>query len=95
MGRLIERITNKDFVDYVQENIFDPANMTNTAYIFQEKNACHAYEYDREEEVRPPGPHNWYEYDYGEETFFATRPDGGFIPIQEILLNGKRLYLLF
>ena len=77
MGRLIERITNKDFVDYVQENIFNPADMTNTAYIFQEKNACHAYEYDREEEDRPPGPHNWYEYDYGEETFFATRPDGG------------------
>ena len=22
-------------------------------------------------------PKNWYEYDYNEETFFATRPDGG------------------
>ena len=58
--------------------------MTNTAYIFQEKNACHAYEYERDEGDseesggdRPPGPHDWYEYDYGEETFFATRPDGG------------------
>ena len=58
MGRLIERITNKTFVDYIQENIFTPANMMNTAYIFQEKNSCHAYEYE-------------------EETFFATRPDGG------------------
>ena len=77
IGRLIERITNKTFVDYVQENIFDPANMTNTAYIFQEKNACHAYEYDRAGEDRPPGPHDWHEFDYGEETFFATRPDGG------------------
>ena len=84
MGRLIERITNKSFVDYIQENIFDPANMTNTAYIFQEKNACHAYEYERDEGDseesggdRPPGPHDWYEYDYGEENFFATRPDGG------------------
>ena len=84
IGRLIERITNKTFVDYVKENIFNPANMLNTAYIFQEKNACHAYEYDRDkgkgEESggdRPPGPHNWYEFDYGEETFFATRPDGG------------------
>ncbi len=84
IGRLIERITNKTFVDYVQENIFTPAGMTNTAYIFQEKNACHAYEYDRDEGDseessgdRPPGPHDWYEYDYGEETFFATRPDGG------------------
>ena len=25
----------------------------------------------------PPGPHDWYEFDYGEETFFATRTDGG------------------
>ena len=84
IGRLIERITNKSFVDYIQENIFTPANMTNTNYIFQEKNACHAYEYEREEGDseessgdRPPGPHDWHEYDYGEETFFATRPDGG------------------
>lgn len=84
LGRLIERITNKSFTDYVQENIFTPAEMTQTAYIFQEKNACHAYEYERDsgdsEEAdgdRPEGPHDWFEYDYGEETFFATRPDGG------------------
>ena len=84
IGRLIERLTNKTFVDYVTENIFIPAGMNNTAYIFQVKNECHAYEYDRDkgsgEESsgeRPPGPHNWYEFDYGEETFFATRPDGG------------------
>ena len=84
IGRLIERITNKTFVDYVTENIFIPSGMNNTAYIFQVKNECHAYEYDRDkgsgEESsgeRPPGPHDWYEFDYGEETFFATRPDGG------------------
>ena len=84
MGRLIERITQKNFTKYVQENIFDKADMTQTAYIFQEKNACHAYDYERDEGEgeeksgdRPEGPHNWTEYDYGEETFFATRPDGG------------------
>ena len=84
IGRLIERITNKTFVDYVTENIFIPSGMNNTAYIFQVKNECHAYEYDRDkgsgEESsgeRPQGPHDWYEFDYGEETFFATRPDGG------------------
>ena len=70
----------------MQENIFDPAGMTQSYYIGNEKNACHAYEYDRDrgdsEESsgdRPEGPHNWYEYDYGEETFFGTRPDGGCI----------------
>ena len=68
----------------MQEHIFYPAGMTQTAYNGEEKNACHAYEYDRErgdsEESsgdRTEGPHDWYEYDYGEETFFGTRPDGG------------------
>ena len=44
--------------------------MSNTAYIFQEKNACHVYVYERDkgqaEESsgdRPPGPHDWYEFD--------------------------------
>ena len=81
IGRLIERITNQTFVDYVSENIFIPAGMNNTAYIFQEKNACHAYEYNRSDEdssgERPPRPHDWYEFDYGEEYFFGVRPDGG------------------
>ena len=30
----------------MQENIFNPSEMTRTAYIGQEKNACHAYEYN-------------------------------------------------
>jgi len=84
LGRLIERISNQSFIDYMQENIFNPSGMTRTAYIGQEKNACHAYEYNRtrgdsEESSgdRTEGPHNWYEFDYGEETFFGTRPDGG------------------
>ena len=84
LGKLIERISGQNFTDFVQDHIFSPANMTQTAYIGQEKNAAHAYEYEREsgdsEEsggIRPEGPHEWYEYDYGEETFFGTRPDGG------------------
>ena len=84
LGRLIERISGQNFTDFVQDHIFTPANMTQTAYIFQEENAAHAYEYERDEGDseesggdRPEGPHEWYEYDYEEETFFATRPDGG------------------
>ena len=84
LGRLVERKSGLNFTNYVQRNIFNPANMTQTAYIFQEQNPAHAYEYDRDsgdseesEGDRPEGPHDWYEYDYGEETFFATRPDGG------------------
>ena len=103
LGRLIERISNKSFTEYMQENIFDPAGMTQTYYIGNEKNACHAYEYDRDrgdsEESsgdRPEGPHNWYEYDYGEETFFGTRPDGGILttPRDFIKWEQKRPTLL-
>ena len=84
LGRLVERISGQNFTNYVEEHIFSPANMTQTAYIFQEQNPAHAYEYDRDsgdsEESggdRPEGPHNWYKFEYGQETFFGTRPDGG------------------
>ena len=63
--------------------------MERTSYFdrdHQEAIPCmaHGYEYadvfDAPEE-RPAsagtGPKEWYEYDFGEETFFATRPDGG------------------
>ncbi len=45
---------------------------------------AHGYEYADVEEMPEErtagvseGHKDWYEYDYGEETFFATRPDGG------------------
>ena len=76
--------------------------MTNTAYIFQEKNACHAYEYGRDggesEESggdRPPGPHDWYEFDYGEKIFLQLGQMWVYIQILKILLNGKRHYISF
>ena len=84
LGRLIERISNQSFTEYMKEHIFKPANMTRSEYNLEETNACHAYDYELESEDseessgdRPKGPHDWYEYDYGEETFFGTRPDGG------------------
>ena len=84
LGTLVERVSGQPFTDYVKEHIFGPAGMTDTAYIGEEENAAHAYEYDREGEeseehdaFRPEGTHDWYEYDYGEESFFGTRPDGG------------------
>ena len=86
LGRLVER-KNEDalnFTNYFQKYTFNLANITQTAYIFQEKNPAHAYEYecdvrDSEESEgdKPEGPHNLAEYDYGEETFFAISPDGG------------------
>ena len=83
--------SGEGFVGYVDKHIFKPAGMKQTLY-FDPKhqdlipNMAHGYEYadveDMPEERTADStpnkePKNWYEYDYGEETFFATRPDGG------------------
>ena len=89
LGKLVERVTGQVFMDYVQEHIFDPAGMTETSYFDRDHqdripHMAHGYEYadvsDMPEERTAgdvPKEKNWYEYDFGEETFFATRPDGG------------------
>lgn len=90
-GAIVEKVTGQPFVDYVAENIFRPAGMKRTLYFdpaHQEliPNMAHGYEYadvedmpeERTADAKPSDtPKDWYEYDYGEETFFATRPDGG------------------
>jgi len=89
LGQLVERVSGKAFTDYVREHIFLPAEMEQTLYFDREHqdripNMAHGYEYadveDMPEERIAGGQaeeKNWYEYDFGEETFFATRPDGG------------------
>ena len=90
-GAIVEKVTGQDFADFVTEHIFKPAGMTHSQYFdpaHQDRipNMAHGYEYADVEDMpeertadSEPGtePKNWYEYDYGEETFFATRPDGG------------------
>lgn len=71
LARLIEQKSGECFVDYQQKHIFEPAGMYSTYYfnpLDSPENEAHAY-------VR--NGDGWEEYDYGEETFFATRPDGG------------------
>lgn len=90
-GAIVEKISKMPFTQYVTENIFRPAGMLQTLYFDPQHedripNMAHGYEYadvedmpeERTADSKPDnGPKNWYEYDYGEETFFATRPDGG------------------
>ena len=72
-GSLVERVTGQPFTDYVAEHIFAPAGMDRTRYFDPDAqelipNMSHGY-------VLREG--EWRERDYGEESFFATRPDGG------------------
>ena len=76
--------------------------MTNIAFIFQEKNACHAYEYEREggdsEEssgYRPTVPHDGMNLIMMKKLFLQRDLMEEFTLILEILLNGKKLCLLF
>lgn len=69
---IIEKISGEKFVDYQQHCIFDCCAMNNTYYfdpLVSPECQSHGYVVDRSGV--------WHEKDYGEETFFATRPDGG------------------
>ena len=87
-GKLVEKVSGEPFSEYMQRHVFAPAGME--AYYIADNediipHMAHGYEYadvtDMPEERTAESPStvkkNWYEYDYGEETFFATRPDGG------------------
>lgn len=94
LGKVIERVSGMPFVDYMQKYVLDPAGM-NSSYYFDPElmktlpRCSHAYINYNE---------NWHEYDYGEETFFGTRPDGGlytnvkdFVKWELALRSGKVL----
>ena len=67
---IIEQISGETFEEYMRNHIFTPSNMKNTLYFSPDKNIpnmAHGY----------ISIGNFKEYDYGEETFFATKADGG------------------
>ena len=75
LGKIVERVSGEPFTEYVDRHIFTPAGMDRTVYFDRDRqdlipSMAHGYEY-----VDDTG--KWNEYDFGEETFFATRPDGG------------------
>lgn len=95
LGMLVEKVSGKPFVEYMRDNVFVPAGMDMTLYFdrdHQELIPNMAHGYDNED------GNGWMEYDFGEETFFATRPDGGiytsvreFAKWEQALRNGTVL----
>lgn len=86
---IIEKVTGKGFEEYMKENIFDPAGMSATLYFEagrQIPRMAHGYIPENEEKTQ------WKEYDYGEESFFATKADGGiYTSINEFIKWEKAL----
>lgn len=73
MYTIIERASGMKFDDFMQNRIFKPAGMEETTYFEAGKSIprmAHGYRYNKESG-------KWDEYDYGEETFFASKADGG------------------
>ncbi len=81
LAQVVEKLSGMAFTDYVRQHIFTPAGMTSTYYFDpSRRGAGESHGYVRE-------GNGWREYDYGEETFYATRPDGGIYSTPRDLLR--------
>lgn len=70
---IIEQLSGKTFDQYMRDQIFTPAGMEETVYFEANRDIprmAHGY-------ITEDKGETWQEYDYGEETFFATKADGG------------------
>jgi len=99
---LIERVTGREFDDWMDENIFAPAGISNIFYLNPGKHmpeTAHGYrtaEPGSKLKSYRSGDGKWEEYDYGEAEFFLTKADRGvyssardFIKWKQALYNGK------
>ena len=69
--QVVERATGIPFEDYMQRSVFEAAGMETCQYFEPDRDIAHmAHGYERDETGV------WKEYDYGEESFFATKADG-------------------
>lgn len=69
--QIVERATGIPFESYMQQNVFGKAGMQTCRYFEPDRNIAHlAHGYERDDKGV------WREYDYGEESFFATKADG-------------------
>lgn len=72
LADVVSRCSGQPFVEYAADSVFRPAGMTHACYFdpaLEDSYESHGY--------MPDSLGRWQEFDYGEETFYATRPDGG------------------
>ena len=75
---MIEAASGMPFEQYMRENIFTPAGMEETLYFQADREIPRmAHGYVTEDDDAPAETKEFRQYDYGEETFFATKADGG------------------
>ena len=70
--QIVERVSGLPFEQYMKKNVFSRAGMKHTIYFEPDrdiKHLAHGYAWDEDN-------HKYAEYDYGEESFFATKADG-------------------
>lgn len=85
LADLVSQASGMDFISYQHANLFGPAKMSHTYYFDPEVSpAGQSHAYIHESDGR------WTKYDYGEETFFATRPDGGIYSTARDMLAWER-----
>lgn len=75
---MIEAASGMPFEQYMREMIFTPAGMEETLYFQADREIPRmAHGYVTEDDDAPAETKQFRQYDYGEETFFATKADGG------------------
>lgn len=82
-SKIVEKVSGEEFGAYMQKHVFRPAKMFNTRYFEFETLSATAEKVETREVPIPCMAHGyvkegngWKEYDFGEETFYATRADG-------------------
>jgi len=88
MYTIIEKASGENFDEFIKNRIFTPCGMNASTYFEADKiipGMAHGYVYNAENKT-------FEECDYGEESFFATKADGGlYTSVREFVLWEKAL----
>ena len=90
LGIINGQVSGLGFDEYQRQYVFEPSGMKSVTYFEAGKaikNMAHGYVQVENDGTVPMGTKHWKERDYGEESFFATKADGGIYTTTHDLLN--------